>query len=115
MMQKAGVPPMIQQRLQSLQKTTPIQRLQQQFLAATLRLLAPSCDPLLKGLRLDVCLCCFTVSSVFLCKLLWRFMNVLVLLCVPSLIPRLPRPQFTQTQPLFAGSYPAAIDDAVTV
>ncbi len=53
---------MIQQRLQSLQKTNPIQRLQQQFLAATLGLLAPSCDPLLKAPRLDVCLCCSTVS-----------------------------------------------------
>ncbi len=61
-MQKAGVLPMIQQRLQSLQKTNPIQRLQQQFLAATLGLLAPSCDPLLKAPRLDVCLCCSTVS-----------------------------------------------------
>jgi len=55
---------MIQQRLQFLQKTTPIQRLQQQFLAATLGLLAPSytCEPLLKGPTLDVCLCCSTVS-----------------------------------------------------
>lgn len=64
MMQKAGVLPMIQQHLQSLHKTTPIQRPQQQFLAATLGLLAPSytCEPLLKGQTLDVCLCCFTVS-----------------------------------------------------
>ncbi|DBB01229.1 TPA: hypothetical protein ACH3X1_001103 [Trebouxia sp. C0004] len=51
--QKAGVLPVIQQRLQSLQKPTPIQRLQQQFLTATLGLLAPSCDQLLKGPRLD--------------------------------------------------------------
>ncbi len=62
MMQKAGVLPVNQQRLQSLQKTTLIQRLQQQFLAATLGLLAPSCESLLKGPTLDVCLCCSTVS-----------------------------------------------------
>ena len=53
---------MIQKRLQSLQKTTPIQRLQQQFLAATLGLLAPLRDPVLKRPKLDVCLCCSTVS-----------------------------------------------------
>ncbi|KAL0047080.1 hypothetical protein WJX82_005974 [Trebouxia sp. C0006] len=51
--QRAGVLPVIQQRLQSLQKTIPIQRLQQQFLTATLGLLAPSCDPLLTGPRLE--------------------------------------------------------------
>ena len=60
--QKAGVLAMIQKRLQSLQKTTPIQRLQQQFLAATLGLLAPRNDPVLKRPKLDVCLCCSTVS-----------------------------------------------------
>ena len=60
--QKAGVLPMIQKRLQSLQKTTPIQRLQQQFLAATLGLLAPLRDPVLKRPKLYVCLCCSTVS-----------------------------------------------------
>ncbi len=42
-------------------------------------------------------------------------MNVLVLLCVPSLALGLTLPQSTPRQPLFSGSYPAAIDDAVTV